>query len=73
MVNGQEMFNCTKEDIPLKDLTETCYLFARELEFHKALGKKSNVSPNDTAYRMKDITDISRITDSPIEVHLRKV
>ena len=71
MVNGQEMFNCTKEDIPLKDLTETCYLFARELEFQKALGMKLNALPNKTTNQMRDINDISRVANSHIEVNLR--
>ena len=69
------MFSCTKDDIPLKDLFEPCYLFARELEFQKALGRKLNLDPfnPNTTYRMKDISDLSRSADSPIQVHLRKV
>jgi hypothetical protein len=64
------MYNCTEEDIPIKDLTKPCYYFARELEFQKEFSEKSK---KNSIYQMKNITDLSRSTNSPIEVHFKSL
>ena len=57
--------------MPIKDLTKPCYYFARELEFQKEFSKYDQTKTT-TRYQMKDINDLSRKSNSPIEIHFKE-
>ena len=72
IVNGQDRYNCTYEDIPIEDLTKPCYYFARELKFQKQLGMKLGLWANKTRYYLRDINDLSQKTKAAIEINFKE-
>ena len=71
-VKGQEIDNCTKENIPLEDLTKPCELFAKELRFNKVLNQRLRKNSSEAMYRLYDINKLSNRQRAPIEIIIKE-
>ena len=71
-MNDNEYYNCTRDDIPIRELTKPCMLFAKELEFQKryyrSMGKNQT---KKNVYLNHDLTSLVRARKAPVEIKIK--
>ena len=70
-VNGEEIYNCTKKDFHLNDITRPCALFAKELSFNKELHLQLGKNASQHRYNLMDLNDLVGNQRAPMEIVIK--